>query len=483
MTSNLPPQLCDTCTTIDFSSYFLPPSPSDPSSKDEIGTLTFRELDLGLYPAIQRKSSTCAFCALALAAIEIREKDRQNAVISMSSFCYGRNKDDDGAEKESAYCIQITSRFRTDHIQGRRLTGYVVLLAEDAGRVGVPSTTFLGRVPGEEGVDIRLARRWLEVCMASGGEVCNTVEVARPEELLVIDVLGMCVCELPQGEEYLALSYCWPATPGLTLKRGNRRQLAEKGALRSRFEELPGTIRDAVLCTQEMAMRYLWIDALCIVQDDPAHKDKQLRQMDRVYSCAVLTIASAYPVERGVLDPCDGLPGYRKGCPARKRECRKVKGRRMMVASSCSSVVLLDTRWYTRCWYVITLPTILQELGLLTDEICRLPGHFKNSTSPDASSTSPPPKSTTNAPVIPSAKTSSASPSTKQPGLPPAAPSGTPSPSTKPPPPPQIGGNGISAALRSASTRVDGPRIEWRWRTTHTAACRTPQTSSMPSKA
>ena len=63
----------------------------------------------------------------------------------------------------------------------------------------------------------------------------------------------------------------------------------------------PKTLSDAIKVCREIGMRYIWIDALCIVQDDP--KDKA-RQMGRIYKDANLTImaASAKSVYEGFLD-------------------------------------------------------------------------------------------------------------------------------------------------------------------------------------
>ncbi|KAH9950034.1 hypothetical protein B0H21DRAFT_724460, partial [Amylocystis lapponica] len=58
---------------------------------------------------------------------------------------------------------------------------------------------------------------------------------------------------------------------------------------------LPGTIRDAVLFVRhgQLGERYVWIDALCIVQDDPADKAAQIPVMDLVYGNVLLTIFAA----------------------------------------------------------------------------------------------------------------------------------------------------------------------------------------------
>jgi hypothetical protein len=56
---------------------------------------------------------------------------------------------------------------------------------------------------------------------------------------------------------------------------------------------LPGTIRDAITVAQELGERYLWVDSLCIQQDDVSEQKVQISLMDWVYGHAALTIVAA----------------------------------------------------------------------------------------------------------------------------------------------------------------------------------------------
>lgn len=67
---------------------------------------------------------------------------------------------------------------------------------------------------------------------------------------------------------------------------------------------LPATIRHAISFTREIGIRYLWVDSLCIVQDDNEHKGKQIKHMHQVFGGALVTIVAASG------DDADaGLPG------------------------------------------------------------------------------------------------------------------------------------------------------------------------------
>lgn len=59
------------------------------------------------------------------------------------------------------------------------------------------------------------------------------------------------------------------------------------------FADLPLTIQDAIRVTLSLGRNSLWIDSLCIIQDDEEDKVKELSTMAEVYINAVVTISSA----------------------------------------------------------------------------------------------------------------------------------------------------------------------------------------------
>lgn len=54
--------------------------------------------------------------------------------------------------------------------------------------------------------------------------------------------------------------------------------------------EVTGSIADAVELTRRIGVRYLWVDALCIVQDDESDKVREIALMKDIYGCALATI-------------------------------------------------------------------------------------------------------------------------------------------------------------------------------------------------
>lgn len=57
--------------------------------------------------------------------------------------------------------------------------------------------------------------------------------------------------------------------------------------------EISQTIRDAIWVTQKIGLRYLWVDALCIMQDDGQDKEREIARMGKYYGGATVTICAA----------------------------------------------------------------------------------------------------------------------------------------------------------------------------------------------
>lgn len=117
------------------------------------------------------------------------------------------------------------------------------------------------------------------------------------------------------GVRYVALSYCWgESTPFTTTSSTLRSRL--QGFLVS---SMPLTLRDAVKVTKGLGIRYLWIDALCIVQggriDPVAAEDwsRESARMQSIYGNAFVTIVAA-----AAPDAASGL--VRSGLSLRRRD-------------------------------------------------------------------------------------------------------------------------------------------------------------------
>lgn len=59
------------------------------------------------------------------------------------------------------------------------------------------------------------------------------------------------------------------------------------------LSELTQTIQDAIDITRRLVCQYLWIDALCIIQDSKEDWSQESAKMSEVFSGAIVTIAVA----------------------------------------------------------------------------------------------------------------------------------------------------------------------------------------------
>jgi hypothetical protein len=105
----------------------------------------------------------------------------------------------------------------------------------------------------------------------------------------------MCISQAKRSEVYLALSYVWGNVTQLMASKTNILDLMQDNALVSQRHSnlIPRTIRDAIGLVPLLGERYLWVDSLCIIQDDEVFKHDQINAMAAIYSNAALTIVAA----------------------------------------------------------------------------------------------------------------------------------------------------------------------------------------------
>lgn len=90
---------------------------------------------------------------------------------------------------------------------------------------------------------------------------------------------------------YVTLSYCWGIKQSLVTRKANLSEHLKRIDIR----KTSPTVSDAVRLALSSGFHYLWVDALCIVQDWQEDKDKQLGQMCSIYAGAVCTLSIASP--------------------------------------------------------------------------------------------------------------------------------------------------------------------------------------------
>jgi hypothetical protein len=113
--------------------------------------------------------------------------------------------------------------------------------------------------------------------------------------------------------DYTTLSHCWGGVDGpRPLKTTSYNLEAHKHGLT--MGELPKTFRDAVTIALRIGISWLWIDSLCIVQNDTEDWESEAARMAAVYENSFLTIAATSSTN------CEG------GCDIGSREAVVIEG-------------------------------------------------------------------------------------------------------------------------------------------------------------
>jgi hypothetical protein len=124
----------------------------------------------------------------------------------------------------------------------------------------------------------------------------NDTPPVLPDRVLEIldtpstESISLRLLETRDGEAgyYIALSHRWGGDFTLKTTKSTLSQRLKGFCL----ENLPQTFRDAVLVAKALGIMYLWIDSLCIVQDDRKDWLEQSAKMGSIYMSSAFTIAA-----------------------------------------------------------------------------------------------------------------------------------------------------------------------------------------------
>lgn len=166
-------------------------------------------------------------------------------------------------------------------------------------------------------------RTWLRLCQLNHPN-CRPQAAEAPRRLIDVgsdnghDPRLVYSSELTEKyPKYAALSYCWGSTlPVCTLK-------ATEPDFRQRlpYHTLPQTLQDSIDIARALQLPYIWIDALCIVQDDLEDWEREAARMQQIYSGSTMTIAAS-----GAKDTSEGFfaherPRFQSAAVALERSC------------------------------------------------------------------------------------------------------------------------------------------------------------------
>ncbi len=152
---------------------------------------------------------------------------------------------------------------------------------------------------GSDGA-LELAAFWTKNCTLHH-EKCRKLASLRSTPFVptrLLELRGECIRlietkhEIEEGSDsrFVALSHCWGTTPIIRTLNDNY-EIYRKGIP---FERLSKTFREAIHTAQKLGFRYLWIDSLCIKQDNEDDWKAEAATMCDVYQFAALTLTAAH---------------------------------------------------------------------------------------------------------------------------------------------------------------------------------------------
>jgi hypothetical protein len=321
---------------------------------------TTRELAKRSFAEIQLERD-CALCQLICSAIEEQYPVECQAAGAYCQLETKRHRGDNLGGEKNYRVLQI---FLKSGEERRAATTPVIHLLPVISVLPQWHGYFTGKRINPSLIDVAEVRGWIDECQRWHKGPCLHVPGNGFEEicqhLRVVDTENICLTALPEGARYSALSYVWGQDNGaFEARRNNIREISKPYGLFRHLDDLPRVIRDALIFTKAIGERYIWIDRICIVQDDDAEKSRIIPKMNVVYSSAFLTIFSSAWGGTSA-----GLSGLRPFPPHRAQKSIQLAGDLEMILPHNLENVLVCP-WASRGW---TLVKILSELWDIKQE-------------------------------------------------------------------------------------------------------------------
>jgi len=191
------------------------------------------------------------------------------------------------------------------YVSGQRSKGYELKFdgsirsSPDGDGAAQPGARCLSTFADSTGSDrsLQVAKGWLQKCLDHHEGSCSTSSSDHsncvPTRLIEIGDKALYLRRMDNRDprlRYLILSYCWgrERKDELNLTQQNEVQLLT--GIKS--WNLPRTIADAIHVTRELGYHYLWVDRLCVVQDNDDDWRFEAGRMQAYYMMADCCIAA-----------------------------------------------------------------------------------------------------------------------------------------------------------------------------------------------
>ena len=140
---------------------------------------------------------------------------------------------------------------------------------------------------------LELVLQWLQKCIADHRD-CGTTDgnVKSPTRVLELHEDGirlLLAADMEKSPCYLTISHCWGNVERFKLMKDNLDMLRRGVPV----HKLCKNFQDAIYITRQLGYKYLWIDSLCIIQDDEEDWRRESVLMATVYGHATLNLAAS----------------------------------------------------------------------------------------------------------------------------------------------------------------------------------------------
>ncbi|KAF2010216.1 HET-domain-containing protein [Aaosphaeria arxii CBS 175.79] len=241
----------------------------------------------------QSSSEDCVFCSFLWSYLdECDESDKMDVRYQARLYHNEWNPGTTTPELSSSWYFQLDPLDPSSRLGSwaLRLSSYTT--ADDKASAFINARPIRGDVFSDDAKS--QMRKWIHECSEhtccspqQDVQLPSRVIDLRPKEdpetpRLIQTTTGM------QGQ-YAILVYCWGNDAKNLLTSSNISEYL-KGI---DISQLPQTIQDAIEVARSISVPYLWVDALCIMQDSAEDKEKEFAMMEDIYRNSLVAIVAA----------------------------------------------------------------------------------------------------------------------------------------------------------------------------------------------
>ncbi|KAF5695402.1 hypothetical protein FDENT_485 [Fusarium denticulatum] len=258
----------------------------------------------GLLSTLVHGSASCRVCAVIFNQITSDRADIQHeythyqlaSSLKKNSFCVKLTNDPGAADTDRENIYGEFTLYRSELPKEFSWLDYGIVYTPMWNDLSVSCQPYLASrdYPWQEKA-IDKTKTWINACETEHDHCPQRHSAALPKRALRIanDEVSLYISqkedEQTEDQRYVALSYRWGSDLPLRLTKDTMDDFIKGRPI----SELPETLQDAVCISRNLGFKFIWIDALCIVQDDENDWAEQSALMADIYRYSSLNLCAA----------------------------------------------------------------------------------------------------------------------------------------------------------------------------------------------